>query len=196
VVSRDQPPVQERNEAEPSWEGKVLGLNAALAKAGVPYAFGGAIALNYHREPRSTLDVDINIFLTPDNREPALTALRTLYEPDEARIGRDLETQGQTRSMWGDTYVDLFFTDTAFHRSMAENVSCQPFGEAQIPVISAEDLLICKVLYDRPKDWVDIEAVAKTRGAELNTDYMRSWLSEAIGEADPRMDRMDGLLSE
>ncbi len=195
-MSEDPPPVQERNEAEPSWEGKVLGLNAALAQAGVPYAFGGAIALNYHREPRSTLDVDINIFLTPDNREPALAALRTLYDADEARIGRDLETQGQTRSMWGDTYVDLFFTDTAFHRSMAENVSYQPFGEAQIPVISAEDLLICKVLYDRPKDWVDIEAVAKTRGDELNADYMRSWLVEAIGEADPRIDRMAGLLGE
>ena len=130
------------------------------------------------------------------NYRSSSTIQFALYEADEARIGRDLETQGQTRSMWGDTYVDLFFTDTAFHRSMAENVSYQPFGEAQIPVISAEDLLICKVLYDRPKDWVDIEAVAKTRGPELNTEYMRTWLAEAIGEADPRMDRMGGLLSE
>lgn len=41
---------------EPTWSEKVLQLNEALRASGIPYAFGGAIALNYYREPRSTLD--------------------------------------------------------------------------------------------------------------------------------------------
>jgi hypothetical protein len=40
-----------RTEREPTWDQKVVRLNVALAERGVPYAFGGAIALNYHREP-------------------------------------------------------------------------------------------------------------------------------------------------
>lgn len=42
-------------EREPTWDQKVIKLNEVLAERSIPYAFGGAIALNYHREPRSTL---------------------------------------------------------------------------------------------------------------------------------------------
>lgn len=31
----------------------------------IPYAIGGALALGYYAEPRGTVDVDINIFVTP-----------------------------------------------------------------------------------------------------------------------------------
>ena len=185
----------ERLEAEPSWEEKVLKLNQAFAEQGIPYAFGGAIALNYHREPRSTLDIDINVFLPPDGRGDVLAVLSSLYTADEERITSDLAQQGQTRSLWGSTFVDLFFTNTEFHESMAERVSYEPFGEAQLPVISAEDLLVCKVLYDRPKDWLDIEAVAGTRGNALDKDYVRRWVGEFLTEDDPRLARLNSLVS-
>jgi hypothetical protein len=57
-------------EREPTWDQKVVKLNEVLAERNIPYAFGGAIALNYHREPRSTLDIDINIFLSPEHDHP------------------------------------------------------------------------------------------------------------------------------
>jgi hypothetical protein len=53
--SRNNPEIQ----AEPTWSEKVVALSRA-------------IALNYHREPRSTLDIDINVFLTPDDETQAL----------------------------------------------------------------------------------------------------------------------------
>lgn len=37
---------------------KVLALRDALEEHAVPYAFGGAIALFYCRDPRSTIDID------------------------------------------------------------------------------------------------------------------------------------------
>lgn len=55
VTEGDQPPRSPEQLPEPSWAQKVLTLNEHLAAANLPYAFGGAIALNYHREPRSTL---------------------------------------------------------------------------------------------------------------------------------------------
>ena len=36
---------------EPTWDEKVLALNSALGQRQLRFAFGGAIALNYHREP-------------------------------------------------------------------------------------------------------------------------------------------------
>ncbi len=139
-------------EREPTWDQKVVRLNAALAERGVPYAFGGAIALNYHREPRSTLDIDLNIFVSPEDEETVLATLGDVYDlADQERVKRELRREGQTRSRWGNTYVDLFLANTEFHTAMAERVERQPFGEATIPVLSIEDLLICKALFDRSK---------------------------------------------
>jgi len=113
------------------------------------YAFGGAISLKYHREPRSTLDIDVNIFLSPASSATALSVLQDLYglpmaEQVRARIDRD----GQARTLWGATYVDLFLADTDFHESMSGRVERQAFGDIEIPVLSIEDLIVCKVLFD------------------------------------------------
>jgi hypothetical protein len=64
-----------------------------------------------------------------------------------------------------------------------------------IPVLSIEDLLICKALFDRSKDWVDIEAVAKTRRGELDRSYINSWLGRFLPADDPRHARIEALLT-
>lgn len=191
-MAEEQPLEPER---DPTWDRKVVSLNEALREQGIPYAFGGAIALNYHREPRSTLDIDINVFLSPEHEETVLSTLGGVYDlSDRERIGRELREDGQTRSTWGATYIDLFLSNTDFHVSMAERVERQPFGETTIPVLSIEDLLICKTLYDRPKDWVDIEAVAKTRHGDLDRLYVSGWLDRFLPADDPRRARITTLL--
>ena len=182
---------------EPAWDAKVIRLADELQARQLPYAFGGAIALNYHREPRSTLDIDINVFVKPEDDEPLLEALSSLYglEGQERSI-QELRQEGQTRTTWGSTFVDLFLANTDFHLSMAERVEQQPFGDQEIPVLAIEDLMICKVLFDRPKDWIDIEAVAKTRRGQLAAAYMRRWLEQFVDPADPRLARLTGTLKD
>jgi hypothetical protein len=45
----------------PSLPEKILAIERALTD--VPHAFGGALALAYHAEPRATIDIDLNVFL-------------------------------------------------------------------------------------------------------------------------------------
>ena len=47
-------------------------LADVLEAHGIPYAIGGALALGYYTEPRGTVDVDINIFVTPPHAIDAL----------------------------------------------------------------------------------------------------------------------------
>lgn len=176
------------------WQGKVLAVHVALLERGVPYAFGGAIALNYHREPRTTLDIDINVFLAPNQSADALAALAELYElGDRDALAAQLHEYGQARTLWDATYVDLFFSNTPFHDAMAERVEAQPFADAQIPVLSVEDLLVCKVLFDRGRDWVDIEAVVEAKGTELDTAHIERWLDAFLSPGDRRLDRFQAL---
>lgn len=192
-----EPTDPEQREHEPSWDEKVLGLRDVLDRRQLPYAFGGAIALNYHREPRSTLDIDINVFVSPEEGDAVLEALGDLYElQGQERAASDLRRDGQARTLWGATFIDLFLANTDFHASMASRIEQQPFGDAEIPVLSIEDLLVCKVLFDRPKDWVDIDAVAATRTGQLDEEYMRTWIERFLEPDDPRLARFGEALGK
>lgn len=116
-------------EAGPLPSEKILALSELLDDREIPYAFGGAIALFYYRDPRSTIDIDVNIFLPPEQRAEVVEALGSLYPLDSSKVSAEIEAEAQTRSMWGDTYVDLFFANTHFHTQMAERKRRQPFLE-------------------------------------------------------------------
>lgn len=59
---------------------------------------------------------------------------------------------------------------------------------------ASRDLLICKALFDRSKDWVDIEAVAKTRRGDLDRPYITEWLGRFLPADDPRRARIAAML--
>jgi hypothetical protein len=183
-------------QTEPTWTEKVLLINEAFAERKLPFAFGGAIAMNYHREPRSTLDIDINIFLSAHSQDVVVEALQRLYGlPDEERVRRELTATAQTRSAWGNTYVDLFFNNIDFHESMASRVVREPFAGTEIPVLSIEDLIISKTVFSRPKDWVDIAAVGEARRGQLDLPYIEHWLGEFFDSDDERFTKLRAALS-
>jgi hypothetical protein len=70
-----------------------------------------------------------------------------------------------------------------------------PFGDGDaIHVLAAEDLLVFKALFDRDKDWRDIEELVYAMAEELDAAYARSWLGRIVGEQDPRYPRLCQLL--
>ena len=50
---------------------RIVALDRALAA--IPHAFGGALALAYYAEPRTTIDIDLNLFV-PVDRYPDVAA--------------------------------------------------------------------------------------------------------------------------
>jgi hypothetical protein len=186
----DEAEVPGRPEQGPLPSEKIIALRDALEESRLPYAFGGAVALFYYRDPRSTTDIDLNLFLPPERREEAETVLSGVYPLDVQQFDSEVGRSGQVRSLWGATYIDLFFADTDFHDSMAKRVRRFPFLDTEINVLSAEDLLICKTLFDRPKDWLDIEAVGISQQGKLDVGYINDWLGQFLPDDDPRLGRI------
>ena len=174
--------------SEPSLSDKVVALDAALAQSRINHAFGGALALAYYAEPRATVDVDINVFVPPEEHETVFAALGPLgvSRPEDAlRLVRD----GQSRWRWGRNPVDLFFANDPIHSAMRRDVRMVPFRDARIPILSPEHLIVCKALFDRPKDWLDIEQILLTE-IDLDLGEITTWLREALGPGDPRLERL------
>jgi hypothetical protein len=171
---------------------KVLAIHRALTDAKVAYAIGGALALAYYAEPRSTVDVDVNIFIAtdrwPDIRD-ALAPLGVDVTVDESALERD----GQVRLWWGRNPVDLFFSYDPIHDEMEGRTRRVPFGGIRIPILAPEHLVICKAMFDRYKDWGDIEAILVVT-EPLDVDLIEAWLRRLVGDADPRLARMSELV--
>lgn len=170
---------------------KVVAIDRALAS--IPHAFGGALALAYYAEPRATLDIDVNVFVDVDRAHDVFGPLGDLGV-NVASAERPTERDGQVRVLWGDTPVDLFFAYDRFHHAAAQAVETVPFGDVTIPILAVEHLVVCKVVFDRPKDWLDIETVLDL-GTPIEAGEVLRWVGRILGDDDRRYDRIAALLA-
>lgn len=173
---------------------KVAAVVRCLETEGIPYAVGGAICLGYHTEPRGTTDIDVDIFLAPVEARRVIEALERAglpVTPDRSDEGIDRD--GQTRLLLSGTYVDLFFAFHAFHQACATRAHRVQFEGAPMNILSAEDIVVFKVLFDRPHDWIDIQKTILSRGETFELDYVLGWLNEILGPDDSRLARVREL---
>ncbi len=173
---------------------KVIAVHELLDSMRIPHQFGGAIALSWYRSPRATADIDLNITLSPDNAGPVLKSLVyigvTVTDSDRISIERD----GQVRLVWDDTYLDLFFATLGLHHEMMELQRTVAFGEIEIPILAPEHLIVCKAVFDRPKDWLDIDAIVSW-GTEIDRDLALRWVEEILGLDSDTYSRLKGVLA-
>jgi hypothetical protein len=183
--------------AAASLSDKVLLIEEGLRMRRIPHAFGGALALAYYATPRATIDIDVNVFARVDRADEVLELLTTLgAEPLRAQERASLARDEQVRVHWDATPIDLFFSYDALHDSCLERRRRMPFGNGDtIHVLSAEDLLVFKVLFDRDKDWRDLEELIFAMADELDAGYARRWLESILGPHDPRNARLEELLA-
>lgn len=170
---------------------KVLEIHRCLDDAGTPHAIGGALALAYYGEPRLTVDIDLNVFVTTQFVVEVFELLNSVgvnTEVDLDAVARD----GQALLRWGRNPVDVFFAYDPFHEVMASRVRTVPFGGETIPILAPEHLIVCKAAFDRPKDWIDIEQMMA--GVEsMDRKELDLWLGRVLGpdsEATSRVARL------
>jgi hypothetical protein len=162
---------------------RIVAVHEMLDSMHVTHQFGGAVALAWYRNPRATTDVDLNVTVSPEDADPVLGALThlgvTVSEADRVAIAGD----GQARLDWDGSYLDIFFATLDFHRQMAERSRQVSFGPVQIPILSPEHLIVCKVVFGRPKDWLDVEEMIAW-GTAIDEAETLGWIKEILGASE------------
>ena len=164
---------------------KVMRIAEALEKARIPYAFGGAIALAYYAAPRGTEDIDVNVFLRAERVATCFEALESLGIETPA-ADRDLHDH-QVVLFWEHTPIHVYFSYDPFHESCKARARQVPFADGEIWILSAEDITIFKVIYDRPKDRAEVREVLLCMGEQMNLVYTIGWLERILGSKDARV---------
>ena len=160
------------------------------APAKVPHAYGGALALAYYAEPRTTVDIDVNVFVTTDLASRVSKALDRLGVDVTPLAEPRAERDGQVRCRWGRTPIDVFFSYDVMHDAMRHAARRVPFGPDRIPILAPEHLVVCKAVFDRPKDWLDIQQVLVTVDG-FDRDEASRWIVHVVGARDARARKLE-----
>ncbi|HXS32456.1 MAG TPA: hypothetical protein VN758_01615 [Solirubrobacterales bacterium] len=177
---------------QPSLPEKVILIHESLTEAKVPHALGGALALAYYADPRATIDIDINVFVPTEHWGEVVDALTEIGVSANRLDPSALERDGQCRLWWGDNAVDLFFAYDPIHEAMRRQARRVPFGDATVLILSPEHLAICKAMFDRRKDWIDIEQML-IASDDLDLSEIEKWLVRMVGDSDRRIERLKAL---
>lgn len=172
-------------------------LSAALDEASCDYALGGAIALGFWTSPRGTLDVDVTLFLPPDQ---PLQCVRLLQ-----KIGCELKTTESLNSLNEHGYcqvklagrrIDVFLPLLPFYEEARGRRRQVQLGDQTVMIWDAETLCVFKLMFFRRKDIADVEQILRTQGKQLNRDWVLQQLIKVYGRRDPRVSQWEELVLE
>ena len=163
-------------------------LTGVLPRWGRWYLFG-AQAVVAHGVPRLSADVDVTVQLTPDEPERFTDDMRKagfelrVADPDFVRRTRVLPFLHMASGM----PLDVVLAGSGLEEAFLERAETLEIGDLRVPTISAEDLIIAKILAGRPKDIEDARGVCRARGRLMDASRIASVLAqleEALGQSD------------
>jgi len=154
----------------------LLAVHDVLANAGVKHALCGGLAANLYRdEVRATSDVDLAVILSPTRSIELVGVLSDAGWTAEP-YWRKSEQLRLTRAEL--PRVDCIIATTDYERAAIDRAVQANIEGTPINVLSAEDLIIFKLMAGRARDFEAVAAIINTLGDRLDTDYITGWLEQ------------------
>ncbi len=156
----------------------LVDLSAALEEAGCAWYVFGAQAVVAHGVPRATQDLDVTVLLEPA-QAPALAEML-------ARHGFALRVDDDLAEWVARTFVipvwhrarefpvDVVLALSELERSFAARSDTHLLGPG-VPVISASDLVVAKLLAGRTQDLADVQGLLGS-AARIDHDHVLALL--------------------
>ena len=142
-------------------------------RARVPYAVIGAHAVNAWVEPRITADVDVTAAADADGMRHLEEVLRTEGWSVDRAHGADQPSGPDFVRFVSRTTVTTLEVQTAKTEFQREIIRRAVVSDDGVRVASPEDLIVLKLVANRPKDQVDLLALAAL--PQLDWPYIERW---------------------
>ena len=152
----------------------------------IPYAIMGGFAVRVYAIPRPTYDVDFTIAIDRQR-------LPELYDALEAE---GFTVAEEFRRGWIDSIagmpliksrlyfqegegidVDVFLAESEFQKELLSRRRRDRLDDLTVCFVTAEDLILLKLIAHRPRDIADVTDILFTQG-QLDVDYMRHWAEQ------------------
>jgi len=148
----------------------------------LPYVVMGGLAVRAYGIPRATYDIDFTITIERERLKELYDAVETLgYAVPEAYTAGWVDAVGGMPLVKFQIFVedngidiDVFLAETEFQQSVVSRRRREELDGAVLFLVSPEDLVLLKLLANRPRDIADVFDVLFIQG-ELDGLYLREW---------------------
>lgn len=148
---------------------------AMLEAAGVPYAIIGAHAVNVWLEPRFTADIDVTV--QAGNTE--ILRMKTVLAEHGFAVSREHGTALPSGPDFirftapdSDVTIEVQTAKTEFQQEVVRRAT----AEHGVRVATPEDLIVMKLIADRPKDAIDLAGLVQL--PDMDWAYIEGWTIE------------------
>ncbi len=156
----------------------------------LPYAVMGGLAIRVYSIPRATQDVDITVAIRPERLESLRDGLfgcgftiPPVYDSGWLDRVAGMPLFKVERHLDGHAVdVDIFVVESDFQKSIVDRRGPAPVGNRTVQLASQEDLILLKLIADRPRDRIDVQDLLFVLG-ELDDIYITQW-ADRLGAAE------------
>lgn len=154
-----------------------------LKDAELDYAVLGGIAVAVYGEPRMTQDIDLNIILNMDDLTVFIRKSRKYgFRPAFPNISKFVKETGVIPMEFFKKGVagkfDFIVAQNAIEFTGIKRAGFYNLLGVKIKIVSPEDLLLHKLLSDRPRDREDARGIILRQGNKLDSEYVLAWLKK------------------
>lgn len=155
-----------------------------LNKEGFEYIIIGGIASGILGEPRTTVDIDIDILLDKDNIKEFLDkAKKAGFKVNKKVCTARAKLTSVFQINYGDFHIDFIISsidlETQAHK---RKKAIKVYGlEAFFP--TPEDFILLKLIPGRPQDLIDVEKTVIRYKGKLDIKYLETWAQKLSDEA-------------
>jgi predicted nucleotidyltransferase len=168
----------------------VIALSEIFERLQTRFAVGGALANNYWGILRTTEDVDCLISLPSIKYQLFADELNAigckLHDEAERNVPvsvAGLLDQVQNRKLMEfysplldpPARVELFVPVVPLQEEVLRRAAPVRVRGRDVPITTAEDLVLLKLIFHRPKDLQDVRGILYVQRGTLDLDYMRLW---------------------
>jgi hypothetical protein len=160
-------------------ESALLEVSSVLEGLQIPYMLIGGLAVSAWGEPRSTIDVDVTLWVEPDDLEATIAELGrrlSVLPKDPISFVRRTRVLPATTSQ--KVKMDLIFAALPGERGMIDRARPRSIAGKLVMVASVEDLLLMKLASERPKDIDDSRLLLRRFRNMIDRDYIEPRLNE------------------
>lgn len=153
----------------------------------LPYALMGGMAVRAHGLPRPTYDVDVTIGCDRANLPSLFARIDALgYEVGDQYRGGWLDTVADMPLFKASTFADgctvaadIFVAENEFQDSVLARRVRDRIEGLEAWFVSAEDLILMKLVADRYRDRVDVLDIF-TLNPKLDDRYLDTWAAKLL----------------
>lgn len=148
-------------------------INRFLQKNRMRYCLIGGLAAGYWGEARFTRDMDFVVV----NHSGDLKKLMNIFSGAKFKIVTKGESQFQVVSNAKSKFLaDFILAETPYQDWVVQRAIVVKIHDTEVPICSAEDLIILKLIANRRRDIMDIESILRHRAHSLDKKYLKEWM--------------------